>query len=834
VLDGGGRAVGYDFNTIEKKWQRYWEENGTFNVDTDNEKEKFYCLEMFPYPSGALHMGHLRNYSIGDMLARFLRMKGYNVLHPMGFDAFGLPAENAAIKYGTHPNKWTWENIEHMTKQLKSMGCSYDWRRRVETCNPDYYRWTQWLFLQFYKKGLAYKKKAPVNWCESCSTVLANEQVINDGHCWRCGTPVIKKNLEQWFLKITDYAQELLDSLDELDGWPERVKIMQRNWIGRSEGVRLSFKVSGKDIDIETFTTRIDTIFGVTFVALAVDHPLVEKIVKVSPKAAEVKEFVSKHKGSGENTRGDNAEKLGVDTGLKAINPVNGEEVPIWIANYILMEYGTGAIMGVPAHDQRDFEFARAYGIPVRVVINPKSGEVLNGETMEKAFEEDGVQVNSGPFDGMPTEEAKVKMAEWFEENGWGKREVNYRLRDWLISRQRYWGAPIPVVYCEKCGVVPVPEEQLPVELPLDVKMKVGGNPLEDQHDWVNTECPSCGGPAKRETDTMDTFICSSWYFLRFASPWTQEGPFRKDDVNYWMPVDQYIGGIEHACLHLIYARFFTKFLADLGMVNVREPFANLLTQGMVIKDGAKMSKSKGNVVDPDEIIRKYGADTARLFILFAAPPEKDLDWSDRGVEGAHRFLNRVWRLVDENLDELKKVSGKRVKMAEIKEKPSRDLKRKIHKTIDAVTRDIEIEKQFNTAVARLMELSNALGAFTPKSQDDWAIFREGVDILLLCLSPVAPHISEELWSCLGNESLVCESPWPKAEPEALVEDEVTVVLQINGKVRAQLVVPAGLDRDSMKKMVLEDPLVAKRLEGKEIVKVIVVPNKLVNVVVKG
>lgn len=826
--------MGYDFNTIEKKWQRYWEENGTFNVDTDNEKEKFYCLEMFPYPSGALHMGHLRNYSIGDMLARFLRMKGYNVLHPMGFDAFGLPAENAAIKYGTHPNKWTWENIEHMTKQLKSMGCSYDWRRRVETCNPDYYRWTQWLFLQFYKKGLAYKKKAPVNWCESCSTVLANEQVINDGHCWRCGTPVIKKNLEQWFLKITDYAQELLDSLDELDGWPERVKIMQRNWIGRSEGVRLSFKVSGKDIDIETFTTRIDTIFGVTFVALAVDHPLVEKIVKVSPKAAEVKEFVSKHKGSGENTRGDNAEKLGVDTGLKAINPVNGEEVPIWIANYILMEYGTGAIMGVPAHDQRDFEFARAYGIPVRVVINPKSGEVLNGETMEKAFEEDGVQVNSGPFDGMPTEEAKVKMAEWFEENGWGKREVNYRLRDWLISRQRYWGAPIPVVYCEKCGVVPVPEEQLPVELPLDVKMKVGGNPLEDQHDWVNTECPSCGGPAKRETDTMDTFICSSWYFLRFASPWTQEGPFRKDDVNYWMPVDQYIGGIEHACLHLIYARFFTKFLADLGMVNVREPFANLLTQGMVIKDGAKMSKSKGNVVDPDEIIRKYGADTARLFILFAAPPEKDLDWSDRGVEGAHRFLNRVWRLVDENLDELKKVSGKRVKMAEIKEKPSRDLKRKIHKTIDAVTRDIEIEKQFNTAVARLMELSNALGAFTPKSQDDWAIFREGVDILLLCLSPVAPHISEELWSCLGNESLVCESPWPKAEPEALVEDEITVVLQINGKVRAQLVVPAGLDRDSMKKMVLEDPLVAKRLEGKEIVKVIVVPNKLVNVVVKG
>jgi len=826
--------VGYDFNTIEKKWQRYWEENGTFNVDVSEEKEKFYCLEMFPYPSGALHMGHLRNYSIGDMLARFLRMKGYNVLHPMGFDAFGLPAENAAIKYGTHPNKWTWDNIEHMTKQLKSMGCSYDWRRRVETCNPDYYRWTQWLFLQFYKKGLAYKKKAPVNWCESCSTVLANEQVVNDGHCWRCGTPVVKKNLEQWFLRITDYAQELLDSLDELEGWPERVKIMQRNWIGRSEGVRLSFKVSGKDLEIETFTTRIDTIFGVTFVALAVEHPLVEEIIKASPNGREVEKFVKEHKALSAETRGENAEKLGVDTGLKAINPVNGEEVPIWIANYILMEYGTGAIMGVPAHDQRDFEFARSYGIPVKVVINPKSGEKLDGKTMEKAFEEDGIQVNSGPFDGVPTEEAKVKMAEWFEENGWGKREVNYRLRDWLISRQRYWGAPIPVVYCESCGIVPVPEDQLPVELPLDVKMKVGRNPLEDHHEWVNTKCPCCGSPAKRETDTMDTFICSSWYFLRFASPWTQEEPFRKEDVNYWMPVDQYIGGIEHACLHLIYARFFTKFLADLGLVNAREPFANLLTQGMVIKDGAKMSKSKGNVVDPDEIIRKYGADTARLFILFAAPPEKDLDWSDRGVEGSHRFLNRVWRLVEENLEELQKASTKRLRMEDIKDKTARDLKRKIHKTIEDVTRDIEVEKQFNTAVARLMELSNALGAFAPRSQDDWVIFREGVEVLLLCLSPVAPHISEELWSLLGNDKLVCETPWPEVDPSALVEEEVNVVLQINGKVRAQLVVPADLDGESLKKRVLEDPLVAKRLEGKEVVKVIVVPNKLVNVVVKN
>ncbi|HAA47858.1 MAG TPA: leucine--tRNA ligase [Synergistaceae bacterium] len=827
--------MAYAFDAIEKKWQQYWEEHGVFNVEADPSLQKFYCLEMFPYPSGALHMGHLRNYSIGDMLARFLRMKGFNVLHPMGYDAFGLPAENAAIKYGTHPNKWTWDNIEHMTTQLKRMGCSYDWRRRVETCNPDYYRWTQWLFLQFYHKGLAYRKKAPVNWCESCKTVLANEQVINEGHCWRCGTSVIKRNLEQWFLRITDYAQELLDSLDDLPGWPERVKLMQRNWIGRSEGVRLSFCVEGHDISIETFTTRIDTIYGVTFLALAPEHPAVLELASLSENGEKIRNFAAECAQANESERTiAGTAKRGVDTGLSAVHPVTGERVPIWVANYILMEYGTGAIMGVPAHDQRDFEFARTYGIPVRVVINPPDGTSLDGDTMDAAYEQDGIQCNSGQFDGLPTRDALSRMAIWFEENGWGKREVNYRLRDWLISRQRYWGAPIPVVYCESCGVVPIPEKDLPVELPIDVKMKKGGNPLDEVEEWIATTCPSCGGPARRETDTMDTFICSSWYFLRFTSPWTQEGPFRKEDAAYWMPVDQYIGGIEHACLHLIYARFFTKFLADLGLVEVREPFTNLLTQGMVIKDGAKMSKSKGNVVDPDEIINTYGADTARLFILFASPPEKDLDWSDQGVEGAHRFLHRVWRLVEEHLGDLRKAPRVPCSMENLQKPHTRDLKRIIHSTIQRVTRDIEEERQFNTAVARLMELSNALSNFSPENEKDWSVFREGVQTLIVCLTPIAPHISEELWDMLGNEGFVSSENWPSPDESALVEDEMTVVLQVNGKVRQEFKMPADISPDEMRERILADPATKRRLDGKDVVKVITVPGKLVNVVVRN
>jgi leucyl-tRNA synthetase len=834
MIGKGEAFMPYDFERVEKKWQQHWEENRVFQVECDPGKPKFYCLEMFPYPSGALHMGHLRNYSIGDLLSRFLWMKGWNVLHPMGFDAFGLPAENAALKYGVHPKKWTWDNIEHMTTQLKSMGCSYDWRRRVETCSPDYYRWTQWIFLLFLKNGLAYRKHAPVNWCESCQTVLANEQVIDGGHCWRCGSLVTKRKLEQWFLNITRYAQELLDSLGHLPGWPEKVKLMQRNWIGRSEGVRLSFPVDGMETSLETFTTRFDTIYGVTFLALAPEHPLVEELVRLSPKGDEIRKFVAETLQKSEIERtAVGGEKNGIDTGFKAINPVTGEKVPIWVSNYILIEYGTGAIMGVAGHDQRDFEFARKYGIPVGVVIQPKEGN-LDPETMTEAFEGDGIQCNSGDFNGLPTEESIPRMAAWAEEIGVGKREVNFRLRDWLISRQRYWGAPIPVVYCEKCGIVPIPEDQLPVLLP-DVQVLPGGkSPLPETEEWVNTDCPHCGGPARRETDTMDTFICSSWYFLRFSSPWTAEGPFKEEDVNYWMAVDQYIGGIEHACLHLIYARFFTKVLSDLGYVEAREPFTNLLTQGMVIKDGSKMSKSKGNVVDPDEIIRKYGADTARLFILFAAPPDKDLDWSEKGVEGAHRFLRRVWRLVEEGGDALRQAPRRRIPLAEMAAKDRRDLKRRIHSTIESVGRDIEKERQFNTAVARLMELSNALSDFTPQDATDWTLYREGIETLLLCLSPFTPHICEELWQYLGNQGCLAGASWPEVEADCLEAESVTVVLQVNGKVREKIELPAGLGSEELKERVFSEELVKKRLEGKEILKVISVPDRLVNVVVKG
>ncbi|NLI96859.1 MAG: leucine--tRNA ligase [Synergistaceae bacterium] len=824
----------YDFERVEGKWQRYWAENRVFDVERDPGKPKFYCLEMFPYPSGALHMGHLRNYSIGDLLSRFLWMKGWNVLHPMGFDAFGLPAENAALKYGVHPKKWTWDNIEHMTTQLKSMGCSYDWRRRVETCAPDYYRWTQWIFLLFLKNGLAYRKHAPVNWCESCQTVLANEQVIDGGHCWRCGSVVTKRKLEQWFLNITRYAQELLDSLDTLKGWPERVKLMQRNWIGRSEGVRLTFPIEGLEKGLETFTTRFDTIYGVTFLALAPEHPMVEEFARLSPNGEEIRAFVKETVQKSEIERtAVGGEKKGIDTGFRAVNPVSGEKVPIWVSNYILIEYGTGAIMGVPAHDQRDFEFARKYGIPIRVVIQPEGG-TLDPEAMTHAYEEGGIQCNSADFDGLPTRESIPRMAQWAEDTGIGKREVNFRLRDWLISRQRYWGAPIPVVYCEKCGIVPIPEDQLPVLLP-DVQVLPGGkSPLPETPEWVNTVCPDCGGPARRETDTMDTFICSSWYFLRFTSPWTQEGPFKREDADYWMPVDQYIGGIEHACLHLIYARFFTKVLSDLGYVAAREPFTNLLTQGMVIKDGAKMSKSKGNVVDPDEIIRKYGADTARLFILFAAPPDKDLDWSEKGVEGAHRFLKRVWRLVEEGGSRLRETPRRRIPLAEIAGRDRRDLKRRIHSTIENVGRDIEKERQFNTAVARLMELSNALSDFVPETDEDWILYREGIETLLLCLSPFTPHICEELWEMLGNRGCLAGAAWPTVEADCLEAESVTIVMQVNGKVREKIELPAGLSEEQLKERVLSHEAVRKRLEGKDVLKVIAVPDRLVNVVVKG
>ena len=830
----------YDFGAIEPKWQKEWADSKVFEVETDPSKEKYYCLEMFPYPSGALHMGHLRNYSIGDLLARFQRMQGYNVLYPMGFDSFGMPAENAAIKKKMPPAEWTLSNIDHMTNQLKRAGYSYDWRRMVVTCKEDYYRWNQWLFLQFYKKGLVYRKHAPVNWCESCKTVLANEQVVDDGVCWRCGTPVTKRGLDQWFIRITDYAQELVDCLDELKGWPERVVTMQRNWIGRSEGVHFKMDIADTDLSIEAFTTRIDTIFGVTFVAMAAEHPYVEEFANKlgGAKADELRAFARKMSSRSAIERtAVGVEKEGIDTGFFAINPVNGKKVPIWIADYILTDYGTGAIMGVPAHDQRDFDFARKYDIPVITVVRPIDGPAPDGDTMPASVEADGIACNSGEFDGLTTPEAIDKIGSWFEDRKIGKKEVQFRLRDWLISRQRYWGTPIPVVYCDHCGIVPVPEDQLPVALPLDVEMpENGGNPLALREDWINTTCPVCGKPAKRETDTIDTFFCSSWYFERYTSPWSTDKPFNKEDAAYWMTVDQYIGGIEHACLHLIYARFFTKVCADLGLLpkDMREPFQRLLTQGMVIKDGAKMSKSIGNVVDPDEIIKKYGADTARLFILFAAPPEKDLDWSERGVEGAHRFLSRAYRLVESSLDGLKAAPKSRIAMKDITNTAERDIKRIIHSTLDRVTKDIRDERQFNTAVARLMELTNALASYAPADDKGWAIKREGVETLLCCLSPFAPHLTEELWHQIGNETFLSREKWFEVESDALVADTVTIVLQINGKVREQFSVPAGLSKEELEADIMGREETKKRIDGKEIVRVIAVPGRLLNVVVKG
>lgn len=832
--------MSYDFESIESKWQKKWADSKIFEVEKDKSKKKFYCLEMFPYPSGTLHMGHLRNYTIGDLLARFLRMQGFNVLYSMGFDAFGMPAENAAIKHNTPPAEWTWSNIERMTKQLKRAGYSYDWRRRIETCSDKYYKWNQWLFLQFYKKGLIYRKYAPVNWCEKCQTVLANEQVIDDGVCWRCGTSVTKRWLEQWFIRITDYAQELVDCLDGLKGWPERVIAMQRNWMGRSEGIHFKMDVADTDLTIEVFTSRIDTVFGVTFVAIAAEHPYAEEFAKRlgGHKGEELRAFAKKISSRRAIERtAVGVEKEGMDTGFRAVNPITGEKVPVWIADYILTDYGTGAIMGVPAHDQRDFDFAHKYGIPVVAVVRPVDGEIPDGDTMPAAAWADGVVCNSGEFDGLPTSEAIEKIGNWFEERGLGKKEVQFKLKDWLISRQRYWGTPIPMVYCEHCGVVSVPEDQLPVKLPLDIVMpESGGNPLALREDWVNTVCPVCRGPARRETDTMDTFFCSSWYFLRYTSPWCEEKPFEKDDASYWMPVDQYVGGIEHACLHLIYARFFTKVCADLGLLpnNIREPFNRLLTQGMVIKDGAKMSKSLGNVVDPDEIVKKYGADTARLFILFASPPEKDLDWSERGVEGANRFLSRVWRLVESNLVELRPASSERVPMSRIKDRATRGLKRMAHSTLRRVTSDIRDERQFNTAVARLMELSNAIIAYKPEDKQQWQIMREAVEVLLSCLCPFAPHIAEELWQLIGNDTFLSVHKWFEVDEAALVQDEVSVALQINGKVRGQVTVPFGLSKEELEKEVMSRDETKRRIKGKEIVKIIAVPGRLVNVVVRG
>lgn len=823
----------YDPKSMESKWQHYWEDHKVFKTEMDHNKPQYYVLEMFPYPSGKLHMGHVRNYSIGDVIARFKAMHGFNILHPMGWDAFGMPAENAAIKHGIHPAKWTLENIANMTKQQKELGLSYDWDREVTTCKADYYKWTQELFLLFYKRGLATRKKAAVNWCNECNTVLANEQVI-DGKCWRCDSEVIKKDLEQWFFKITDYADRLLKDLDELTGWPERVKTMQENWIGRSEGLEFSFEVPQLNERIPVYTTRQDTVFGVTYIVLAAEHPLVAKLIAGKSQAAEVLAFCDKVRNQNEIQRTSNeVEKEGVFTGAYAKHPCTGEDIPIWVANYVLYEYGTGAVMGVPTHDERDWAFADKYNLKKIVVIRPKDQE-LKLEDMDNAYVNDGVLVNSGEFDGMDNNAALTAVADKFEQLGLGKRRINYRLRDWLISRQRYWGAPIPMIYCEHCGMVPVPSEQLPVLLPDNVNFEnVAVSPLAQVKEFVETSCPICGQPARRETDTMDTFICSSWYYMRYTDPKNDQEPFAKDKINYWMPVDQYIGGIEHAILHLLYSRFFTKVLKDAGLLEANEPFKNLLTQGMVIKDGAKMSKSKGNVVSPEEIIEKYGADTARLFILFASPPERDLEWSDQGVEGSFRFLGRLWRIVAHYQDDLAK--GVTEYKAEDLSEAEKKLRYKTHQTIKRVSDDIEQRFNFNTAISAIMELVNALYLYKEQNSTvNPGLIRETVTTLIRLLAPFVPHITEELWrGAIDADTSVHKQTWPVFKPEALEVSEVEIVVQINGKVKEKFLADAGLSAKALEELVLGlDKIQAIIADGK-IVKIICVPKKLVNIVVK-
>ncbi|MBI5683411.1 MAG: leucine--tRNA ligase [Deltaproteobacteria bacterium] len=822
----------YEPHIIEEKWQRIWEEKNVFVVTEDTSRQKYYLLEMFPYPSGKIHMGHVRNYSIGDIIARFLRMRGFNVLHPMGWDSFGMPAENAAIQHGTHPAKWTRENITYMKTQLKSMGLSYDWTRETATFTPEYYKWNQWFFLKMYEKGLAYKKKSYVNWCPKCSTVLANEQVI-DGLCWRCDSLAEKRELEQWFLKITAYAEELLSDLDKLTGWPERVGTMQRNWIGKSIGAEVDFPIDNSQDKIKVFTTRPDTLYGATFMSIAPEHPMAEKLT-VKSQESEVSRFMEKIKKQDRRSQAETLlEKEGVWTGSYCINPLTNKKMPVYIANFVLMEYGTGAVMAVPAHDQRDFEFAKKYNLPLQVVIQPqKRGQILNlfPETMTEAYVDDGIMVNSQQFNGMNNRDAMDAIVKELEEKGTGKKSVSYKLKDWGISRQRYWGCPIPLIYCDSCGIVPAPYEKLPVILPEDIKLTgEGGSPLAQSDEFIKTRCPWCGSSsARRETDTMDTFIDSSWYFLRYTSPSEDTSPFDKDKAKYWMPVDQYIGGIEHAVLHLLYSRFFTKVIRDLGLVQIDEPFTNLLTQGMVIKDGAKMSKSKGNVVDPDDLIKKYGADTARVFSLFAAPPEKDLDWSDEGVEGAYRFLNRVWRLVLE--------SGVRSQESGVKEKttpqspvpsPQSPLWQEMNRTIKKVTEDIE-RFHFNTGIGALMEYINFLSRYEDKESKE---FRGAVESLIVLLSPFAPHICEELWREIGNKELLANMLWPSYNEDALVKQEVTLVVQINGKVRSRLNIPAGSSQKQAEDTAFNDSKVKEWLQGKGIKKVVYIQDKILNIV---
>ncbi len=824
----------YSPDGIERKWQQFWEDKGFFKAPRDSDREKYYVLEMFPYPSGRIHMGHVRVYTIGDVIARFKRMRGLNVLHPMGWDAFGLPAENAAIKNGTHPAKWTYANIDEMRAQLKSLGYSLDWDRELATCDADYYRWEQLFFLKFWDKGLVYRKKAPVNWCPGCNTVLANEQV-EDGLCWRCSAQVEHKELAQWFLRITAYADELLDYLDHLgQGWPEKVLTMQENWIGKSTGAEIDFQVEGADASIRVFTTRPDTLFGATFMCLAPEHPLVHELIRGQDQAESIVRRMANQDRSARTA--EDMDKEGVFTGASCINPVSGQRMPIYVANFVLMEYGTGAVMAVPAHDQRDYEFAVKYGLPIKVVIQPEDDPQL-AEHLTEAYTGPGVLINSDGFSGLDHEQAKKQITARLEAQGRGKAAVNFRLRDWNISRQRYWGAPIPVVYCDICGVVPVPESDLPVTLPLEVQTHADGrSPLPDTESFVQTTCPTCHGPARRETDTMDTFVESSWYFARYTDSSLSSAPFDPRALTYWMPVDQYIGGIEHAILHLLYARFFTKALRDLGyMDDIHEPFNHLLTQGMVLKDGAKMSKSKGNIVDPNEMLQRFGADTTRLFTLFAAPPERDLDWNDSGVEGAHRFLNRIWRLGHE-LQPVVEPTGPCARLdGQDLSRAARELRRKEHETMSRVTTDMEEKFHFNTAIAAVMELVNELNAVKDDLQGtpvEARVLSSAWSTILIALSPMTPHICEELWHKMGYERPLAQEGWPEVDPRALEKEEVLIVVQVNGKLRGKLSVPVEASDEDIKTQALENPNVQKHLQGKDVKKVIVVRGKLVNVVV--
>lgn len=816
---------------IEKKWQKVWEENKAFKTPDNCDKPKYYALSMFPYPSGKLHMGHVRNYTITDVIARYKKMNGFNVLHPMGWDSFGLPAENAAMKHGANPETWTDENIAYMTKQLKMLGLSYDWDREVTTCKPDYYKWTQWLFLQLYKKGLAYKKEAAVNWCEECGTVLANEQVI-DGKCWRCDHVVEKKYLSQWFLKITDYAEVLLEDLDKLPGWGDNVKTMQANWIGKSQGALLRFKVKEiPGMEVPVYTTRPDTVYGITYLVVAPEYKDIEKLTTPENKAA-VEEYRANARKMTEIERlSTERVKTGVPLGTHCINPFNGEEFPLWTADYALVEYGTGAVMAVPTHDTRDFDFAKKYNLPMKVVIeNPENPS----DCKDEAYTEPGVMVNSGEFNGMKNEEAKKAITEKAVREGFGEFKTQYRLRDWLVSRQRYWGAPIPVVYCEKCGIQPVTEDQLPVMLPKDVDFSVvGKSPITTSKTFVETTCPCCGGPAKRETDTMDTFVCSSWYYLRYSDAKNADKPFDRELVNKWLPVDQYVGGIEHAILHLLYSRFFTKALRDLGLLDFDEPFKNLLTQGMVLKDGSKMSKSKGNTVDPDEIFENYGADTARLFILSDSPPARDFDWSDAGVEGCYKFLNRVWRLISSNAGNL----TLDYKLEFPLKKENDDLVRKVHMAIKGISIDIANDFQFNTVISKYRELVNAIydwqGKKSQLDNEDKQVVSFAILSLIKLMSPVAVHLTEEAWHELGAKTSIHEEEWPKWDENLAKASSITLIVQVNGKLKDKIEADEALNEDELKALALESPKVKELTDGKTIVKTIVVPKKLVNIVVK-